>query len=83
MLPPRDPAHTCQVRIFPGAKSCHSPVIRLSVPRLFWPALVTVIMDRPSLLEGTAYQENGQLTEIVVSGHATIIGNGKMALTTE
>jgi hypothetical protein len=40
-------------------------------------------MDRPRSLEGAAYQENGQLTEIVVSGHATIIGNGKMALTTE
>ncbi|MBO0883020.1 MAG: PhzF family phenazine biosynthesis protein [Mycobacterium sp.] len=42
-----------------------------------------VVMDRPSSLEGTAYQENGRLTEIVVSGRATIIGRGTMALPTE
>jgi predicted PhzF superfamily epimerase YddE/YHI9 len=35
-----------------------------------------VTMDRPSSLEGTAYQENGRHTEIVVSGRAATIGSG-------
>lgn len=39
-----------------------------------------VAMGRPSALEGTAYKENGRLTEVVVSGRATIVGNGTMTL---
>jgi trans-2,3-dihydro-3-hydroxyanthranilate isomerase len=39
-----------------------------------------VAMGRPSALEGTAYKENGRLTEVVVSGRAIIVGNGTMTL---
>ncbi|HZD38679.1 MAG TPA: PhzF family phenazine biosynthesis protein [Actinomycetes bacterium] len=39
-----------------------------------------VAMGRPSKLEGTAHKRDGRLTEIVVGGHATIVGNGTMAV---
>ncbi|MPZ84867.1 MAG: PhzF family phenazine biosynthesis isomerase [Actinophytocola sp.] len=39
-----------------------------------------VAMGRPSALEGTAHKENGRLTEVIVGGHATIVGNGTMTL---
>lgn len=41
-----------------------------------------VAMGRPSMLEGTAHKENGRLIEVVVSGHAAIVGNGTMTLPT-
>jgi trans-2,3-dihydro-3-hydroxyanthranilate isomerase len=40
-----------------------------------------VAMGRPSILEGTAHQDNYRLTEVIVAGRATIIGNGTMTLT--
>jgi trans-2,3-dihydro-3-hydroxyanthranilate isomerase len=39
-------------------------------------------MGRPSALEGTAHKQDGQITEVIVSGHATIVGNGTMTLPT-
>jgi trans-2,3-dihydro-3-hydroxyanthranilate isomerase len=41
-----------------------------------------VAMGRPSVLEGTAYKKDGQLTEVVVGGRATIVGHGTMTLPT-
>jgi trans-2,3-dihydro-3-hydroxyanthranilate isomerase len=37
-----------------------------------------VAMGRPSTLDGTAHKAGGRLTEVVVAGHATIVGNGTM-----
>jgi trans-2,3-dihydro-3-hydroxyanthranilate isomerase len=37
-------------------------------------------MGRPSALEGTAHKHDGRITEVIVGGHATIIGNGTMTL---
>jgi hypothetical protein len=37
-------------------------------------------MGRPSALEGTARKEDGRITEVVVSGFATIVGHGTMTL---
>ncbi len=37
-------------------------------------------MGRPSALEGLAHKHDGRITEVVVSGHATILGNGTMTL---
>jgi hypothetical protein len=37
-------------------------------------------MGRPSALEGTAGKEDGRITEVVVSGFATIVGHGTMTL---
>jgi trans-2,3-dihydro-3-hydroxyanthranilate isomerase len=42
-----------------------------------------VAMGRPSALEGTAYKANGRLTEVVVGGHATIVGSGTLTLPTD
>jgi trans-2,3-dihydro-3-hydroxyanthranilate isomerase len=42
-----------------------------------------VAMGRPSALEGTAHKENGRLIEVVVGGHATIVGSGTLTLPTE
>jgi trans-2,3-dihydro-3-hydroxyanthranilate isomerase len=39
-----------------------------------------VVMGRPSALEGTACKEDGRITEVVVSGFATIVGHGTMTL---
>jgi trans-2,3-dihydro-3-hydroxyanthranilate isomerase len=39
-----------------------------------------VAMGRPSALEGTAYKQDGRITEVIVGGHATIVGNGTMTL---
>jgi trans-2,3-dihydro-3-hydroxyanthranilate isomerase len=39
-----------------------------------------VVMGRPSVLEGTACKKDGRLTEVVVGGRATIVGNGTMTL---
>jgi len=39
-----------------------------------------VAMGRPSALDGTARQRDGQLTEVVVAGQATIVGAGTMTL---
>lgn len=39
-----------------------------------------VAMGRPSALEGTASKQGGRLTEVVVSGSATIVGHGTMTL---
>jgi trans-2,3-dihydro-3-hydroxyanthranilate isomerase len=39
-----------------------------------------VAMGRPSVLDGAATVENGRLTEVVVGGQATIVGNGTMTL---
>jgi trans-2,3-dihydro-3-hydroxyanthranilate isomerase len=39
-----------------------------------------VAMGRPSVLEGAATVANGRLTEVVVGGQATIVGNGTMTL---
>jgi trans-2,3-dihydro-3-hydroxyanthranilate isomerase len=39
-----------------------------------------VAMGRPSVLEGTARKENGQITEVVVGGRATIVAHGTMTL---
>jgi len=39
-----------------------------------------VAMGRPSVLEGTASKEGGQLTEVTVGGSATIVGHGTMTL---
>jgi trans-2,3-dihydro-3-hydroxyanthranilate isomerase len=39
-----------------------------------------VAMGRPSALDGTARQQDGQLTEVVVAGRATIVGSGTMTL---
>ena len=41
-----------------------------------------VAMGRPSALEGTAYKEDGRVTEVVVGGRATIVGHGTMTLPT-
>lgn len=41
-----------------------------------------VAMGRPSALEGTARKEDGQITEVVVGGRATIVGHGTMTLPT-
>jgi hypothetical protein len=35
------------------------------------------------VLEGTARKENGQITEVVVGGRATIVAHGTMTLPTE
>jgi trans-2,3-dihydro-3-hydroxyanthranilate isomerase len=37
-------------------------------------------MGRPSQLTGTASKKSGQITEVTVAGHATIIGHGTMTL---
>jgi len=37
-------------------------------------------MGRPSLIEATARKEHGQLAEVSVGGHATIVGRGVMTL---
>ena len=39
-----------------------------------------VAMGRPSALEGTAHKQDGRITEVIVAGHATIVGNGTMTL---
>jgi predicted PhzF superfamily epimerase YddE/YHI9 len=39
-----------------------------------------VAMGRPSELEGTARKQDGQLTEVVVGGRATIIGHGTITI---
>jgi trans-2,3-dihydro-3-hydroxyanthranilate isomerase len=39
-----------------------------------------VAMGRPSALEGTANKQDGRITEVTVSGHATIVGSGTMTL---
>ena len=39
-----------------------------------------VAMGRPSALEGTARKEDGRITEVTVSGRATIVGHGAMTL---
>jgi trans-2,3-dihydro-3-hydroxyanthranilate isomerase len=39
-----------------------------------------VAMGRPSALAGTAHKQDGRITEVIVSGHATIVGNGTMTL---
>ena len=39
-----------------------------------------VAMGRPSTLEGTAHKKDGQITEVIVGGRATIVGNGTMTL---
>jgi trans-2,3-dihydro-3-hydroxyanthranilate isomerase len=39
-----------------------------------------VAMGRPSLLEATAHKQDGQLTEVVVGGRATIVAHGTMTL---
>ena len=35
---------------------------------------------RPSALEGTAHKPDGRIIEVIVGGHATIVGNGTMTL---
>jgi trans-2,3-dihydro-3-hydroxyanthranilate isomerase len=39
-------------------------------------------MGRPSALQGTACKKSGQISEVVVSGRATIIGHGTITLPT-
>ena len=39
-----------------------------------------VAMGRPSTLDGTARKTGGRLSEVVVAGRATILGNGTMTL---
>jgi trans-2,3-dihydro-3-hydroxyanthranilate isomerase len=39
-----------------------------------------VAMGRPSVLEGTARKEDGQITEVAVGGSAAIVGHGTMTL---
>ena len=39
-----------------------------------------VAMGRPSALEGTARKEDGQITEVIVGGQATIVAHGTMTL---
>ncbi len=39
-----------------------------------------VAMGRPSALEGTAHKQDGRITEVIVGGHATIVGHGAMTL---
>jgi trans-2,3-dihydro-3-hydroxyanthranilate isomerase len=39
-----------------------------------------VAMGRPSALDGTAHKKDGQITEVIVGGRATIVGNGAMTL---
>jgi trans-2,3-dihydro-3-hydroxyanthranilate isomerase len=39
-----------------------------------------VAMGRPSVLEGTARKEGGQITEVAVGGSAAIVGHGTMTL---
>jgi trans-2,3-dihydro-3-hydroxyanthranilate isomerase len=39
-----------------------------------------VAMGRPSTLHGTAHRENGLLTQVVVGGHAIVVGSGTMNL---
>ena len=39
-----------------------------------------VAMGRPSALAGTAHKHDGRITEVIVGGHATIVGNGTMTL---
>ena len=39
-----------------------------------------VAMGRPSVLEGRAHKRDGQVTEVIVSGQATIVGHGTMTL---
>jgi trans-2,3-dihydro-3-hydroxyanthranilate isomerase len=41
-----------------------------------------VAMGRPSALEGTARKEDGQITEVIVGGRATIVAHGTMTLPT-
>jgi trans-2,3-dihydro-3-hydroxyanthranilate isomerase len=41
-----------------------------------------VAMGRPSVLEGTARKEAGQITEVAVGGSAAIVGHGTMTLPT-
>lgn len=42
-----------------------------------------VAMGRPSTLHGTARKENGMLTEVIVGGHAVLVGSGTMDLPPE
>jgi trans-2,3-dihydro-3-hydroxyanthranilate isomerase len=42
-----------------------------------------VAMGRPSTLHATAHQANGLLTQVIVGGHATIVGTGTMNLPAE
>ncbi|MEV2238107.1 PhzF family phenazine biosynthesis protein [Micromonospora sp. NPDC049891] len=42
-----------------------------------------VVMGRPSTLHATAHTEDGTLTEVIVGGHAVIVGRGTMTLPTE
>ena len=37
-------------------------------------------MGRPGTLDGTAHKTGGRLSEVVVAGRATILGNGTMTL---
>jgi trans-2,3-dihydro-3-hydroxyanthranilate isomerase len=39
-----------------------------------------VAMGRPSTLHGTAHKDNGQLTQVIVGGHAVVVGSGTMTL---
>jgi trans-2,3-dihydro-3-hydroxyanthranilate isomerase len=39
-----------------------------------------VAMGRPSVLEGTARKEDGQITDVAVGGSAAIVGHGTMTL---
>jgi trans-2,3-dihydro-3-hydroxyanthranilate isomerase len=39
-----------------------------------------VLMGRPSKLAATAYKEGGEITQVVVSGNAVIVGHGTMSL---
>jgi trans-2,3-dihydro-3-hydroxyanthranilate isomerase len=42
-----------------------------------------VAMGRPSTLHGTAHKENGLLTQVIVGGHAVVVGSGTMDLPAE
>lgn len=42
-----------------------------------------VAMGRPSVLEGTAHKQDGRVTEVIVGGRATIVGDGTMTLPIE
>jgi predicted PhzF superfamily epimerase YddE/YHI9 len=39
-----------------------------------------VAMGRPSTLHGTAHKQNDLLTQVVVGGHAVVVGTGTMTL---
>jgi trans-2,3-dihydro-3-hydroxyanthranilate isomerase len=42
-----------------------------------------VAMGRPSTLHGTAHKANGLLTQVIVGGHAVVVGSGTMDLPAE